>query len=260
MRHFPRIFREYAKLSVLGRDFLKNGFIIAPAMAQRNTRTALLLFTRSPHTEHRVKSLVDGPRGVSLLRRMVQQTLRVLYAARLPVVVCQDHEQVGDTFGERLTHAVEGVFAQGYGRVIVVGNDTPHLHASHILSAAALLNNYDCVIGPATDGGVYLLGLHRAAYVRDTFIQLAWETPQLAGSLRQVAAAQSIHITALLPLADVDTAADWQHFLGGIRVGSRLWRVFRAWIHERVPPPTLAVSYATRFYASTPTGRGPPLR
>lgn len=228
-------------------------------MAQRNTRTALLLFTRSPHAEHRAKSLLDGPKGVSLVRRMVQQTLRVLHTTRLPVVVCDGHDQVGDTFGERLAHAVEGVFAQGYGRVIVVGNDTPHLRSSHILSAATLLNNHDCVIGPATDGGVYLLGLHRAAYARETFLQLAWETPTMADSLRQVAAAQSIHLSTLLPLADLDTAADWQHFLSGLRVGSQLWRVFRAWIDVPAPQPAWATdNYATRFYGATPTGRGPP--
>lgn len=67
--------------------------------------------------------------------------------------------QVGGTFGERLKSALEGVFDEGASKVIVIGGDTPLLPGALLQAAVRGLDEHRVVLGPAEDGGYYLLGL-----------------------------------------------------------------------------------------------------
>lgn len=70
------------------------------------------------------------------------------------------HAQTGRNFAERLCNAVEALRAAGYERVVIVGRDCPSLTAEDVTLAFARLREGDAsVLGPATDGGCYLIGL-----------------------------------------------------------------------------------------------------
>lgn len=66
--------------------------------------------------------------------------------------------QQGAGLGERLCHGFQSLAARGYERIVVLGSDSPHVPATAIADAFAALETHDVVLGPARDGGYYLLG------------------------------------------------------------------------------------------------------
>lgn len=114
--------------------------------------------------------------------------------------------QRGTELGERMRNAFEDAFAAGHGRVVIIGSDLPGLSAGLLRDTLALLGSASVVVGPARDGGYYLLGLR--AMVPGIFEDIAWSTPEVLDATLSRLAALGI-TPALLPvLGDVDVAAD----------------------------------------------------
>src|SRR5262249_54199956 len=67
--------------------------------------------------------------------------------------------QKGKDLGERMSHAFEHSFRLGSRATLIIGSDCPQLSTSILRKAFRLLENNDLVLGPATDGGYYLVGL-----------------------------------------------------------------------------------------------------
>ena len=123
-------------------------------------------------------------------------------APRLPA-----RPQQGADLGERMLNAFREAFAAGNRRVIIIGSDAPDLPAEYVKKAFAVLaSGSDVVLGPAEDGGYYLIGLTRIC--EELFCGIAWSSPAvLEQSLARAAGAQ--RDVALLPLwHDIDTPAD----------------------------------------------------
>jgi rSAM/selenodomain-associated transferase 1 len=108
--------------------------------------------------------------------------------------------------GARLEGAFERAFAEGAARVVVVGTDCPGLDGSHLAMAFEGLRGADAVLGPAADGGYYLLGLTRL--LREVFRGIPWSTERtLAETLDRLRTGG--HSVVLLPtLRDVDRPED----------------------------------------------------
>src|SRR4029077_19526241 len=68
-------------------------------------------------------------------------------------------DQVGEDLGLRMHHTFVDLFTKGYKQVIIVGTDVPTLPLSVYQEAFAILGRSDVVLGPALDGGYYLIGL-----------------------------------------------------------------------------------------------------
>jgi rSAM/selenodomain-associated transferase 1 len=73
--------------------------------------------------------------------------------------VYQKHQQKGNDLGERMHNAFREAFSKGYKKVVIVGSDLYDLEAKDINYAFEQLSKCDVVIGPAVDGGYYLLGM-----------------------------------------------------------------------------------------------------
>jgi len=73
--------------------------------------------------------------------------------------IFKKYQQFGSDLGERMQLAFSNGFNNGYSKIIIVGSDLYHLKPQHIQEAFKALDNNDVVIGPAQDGGYYLLGL-----------------------------------------------------------------------------------------------------
>ena len=117
-------------------------------------------------------------------------------------------DQVGGDLGARMNQAFETMFARGYKRVLIVGTDVPSLPLDHYQQALAQLESHDLVLGPALDGGYYLIGLKRAA--PDLFVGIPWSTERVLGMTQEKATTLGLK-TALLPAwRDVDTIEDVQ--------------------------------------------------
>ena len=69
------------------------------------------------------------------------------------------YKQEGSNLGERMSNAFANAFNHNYGKVLIIGSDLYHLKAQHIDKAFDALNKHDFVLGPAHDGGYYLLGM-----------------------------------------------------------------------------------------------------
>lgn len=117
-------------------------------------------------------------------------------------------DQVGEDVGARMRQAFDSLFARGYRRVIIVGTDIPSLPLDHYQQALTLLDSHDLVLGPAFDGGYYLIGLKRAT--PELFTGTPWSTDLVLAATQEKAAKLGL-ATALLPAwRDVDTIADVQ--------------------------------------------------
>ncbi|MCG3778874.1 MAG: 2-phospho-L-lactate guanylyltransferase [Nitrospira sp.] len=117
-------------------------------------------------------------------------------------------DQVGEDLGQRLHHTFAHLFAKGYKQVIIVGTDVPTLPLSVYQDALTLLGRADLVLGPALDGGYYLIGLKQPA--EKLFAGVPWSTDQVLSVTQQHAKALGLSIGLTTPWRDVDTIADLQ--------------------------------------------------
>ncbi|MBX3330865.1 MAG: TIGR04282 family arsenosugar biosynthesis glycosyltransferase [Nitrospira sp.] len=115
-------------------------------------------------------------------------------------------DQVGDDLGARMNQAFNTLFARGYGQVLLIGTDVPTLPLDHFRQALASLENHDLVLGPAFDGGYYLIGLKRVA--PELFADIPWSTDQVLRLTQEKAAGIGLKASVIQPWRDVDTLAD----------------------------------------------------
>jgi rSAM/selenodomain-associated transferase 1 len=117
-------------------------------------------------------------------------------------------DQIGDDLGTRMNRTFETLFTQGYKHALIVGTDVPSLPLEHYKEALALLDSHDLVLGPALDGGYYLIGLNRP--VPDLFTGIPWSTDQVLNLTQEKASTLRLKVALLAPWRDVDTIEDLQ--------------------------------------------------
>ena len=115
-------------------------------------------------------------------------------------------DQVGADLGQRMHHTFASLFAKGYERVLLVGTDVPTLPLSVYQDALTLLGKSDVVLGPALDGGYYLIGLTKPA--EQLFTQVPWSTDQVLAVTQQNAKTLGLSVSLTTAWRDVDTIAD----------------------------------------------------
>jgi rSAM/selenodomain-associated transferase 1 len=123
--------------------------------------------------------------------------------------------QGGGPLGKRLTRAFADAFAGGWGRVVTIGSDCPEVTAGDVAQAWRALETQDVVLGPASDGGYWLVGLNAESFRSSAgiFNGIDWSTSRvLKQTLNWIKAnGKSYHL--LRELADVDTEEDWKGYL-----------------------------------------------
>ena len=113
--------------------------------------------------------------------------------------------------GERLTRAFAESFAEGARRVVIIGSDCPWLSDGDIEEAWKGLERHDLVIGPAKDGGYWLVGLRQPK--PEVFKGISWSTETVLAQTLEQARAGGLEFRLLRELSDVDTLGDWYAFL-----------------------------------------------
>ena len=114
--------------------------------------------------------------------------------------------QIGDDLGERMYSAfIDGL--ERYRTVVLVGSDCPFLNGEVVSRALGYLEaGYDCVLGPATDGGYVLMALARV--VPSLFEGLAWGGSQVLQQTRSRLRDAGFKWSELAPLPDIDCPRD----------------------------------------------------
>ncbi len=108
--------------------------------------------------------------------------------------------------GDRLQRAFADSFAAGADQVVAMGIDCPQLTAQQLEQAMQALADHDLVLGPATDGGYYLLGLRRPC--PEVFQEIAWSTDKVLQQTLAIAQGQNLRVATLAPLSDIDYPED----------------------------------------------------
>lgn len=195
--------------------------------------TALILFTLPAAEEARRKPL-GVPAGSAsrqrLFRALIARSRGVLEKAHAGDVWISTSTgysntsrharyllQRGSTFGERFAGVLQDAFDLGYEQVLIVGNDSPELTSGRVQGALGLLANHPgrAVVGPAPDGGFYLLAMDRASWqavgARD-LEQLPWCSHETFRSLEALFQRRGVRVFRQLAVRDLDTVMDLRAF------------------------------------------------
>ena len=112
--------------------------------------------------------------------------------------------QEGRDLGERLSSAFRQEFSDGAASVVVIGTDSPLISSALVMSAFRELETCDCVLGPSSDGGYYLLGL--CACRRELFEGIDWSTGKVLSQTLEAAGRLDLSHALLEEHFDVDDA------------------------------------------------------
>ena len=142
-------------------------------------KNLLLVFTRNPElgkVKTRLAKTVGNATALKIYIFLLERTRdisvkvsadkAVYYSVKVrendiwDASIFQKHQQVGEDLGIRMLHAFKNGFKAGYEKVMIIGSDLYDLTAETIENAFIALENNEVVIGPAEDGGYYLLGMN----------------------------------------------------------------------------------------------------
>lgn len=213
-----------------------------PASAQTNhthrTERALIVCTRIPepgHTKTRMMPDLSPAECVglhyALLRDVSALCLELsayadIFIAHTPGdttellhLLLRAHAtfftQSGSALGERMYNAMKHVFARGYSQVLMIGADIPEISPEICEHAFELLENSsstsdptspDVVLGPARDGGFYLIGMHEAH--PEAFSLAEYSHDQVFRDTKHACEQAGLHVGVLRALSDLDTIDD----------------------------------------------------
>ena len=209
---------------------------------------ALILFTRYPQAGKVKTRLIKclGPTGAAELhRRMTEQVIRNIEPAvqrnkvQLQIYSCGGTEeemqswlgtdflltqQQGNDLGERMLHAFVRTWRQGAERVLLIGSDCPGIESSIIESGLKNLAGHDLVLGPAADGGYYLIGLRAGVranmqadaqqcrqHYNSLFRNIDWGSGQVLQQTVRQAEKAGLSFALLPELHDIDRPEDLVH-------------------------------------------------
>jgi uncharacterized protein len=183
--------------------------------------TALIIFVRQPQlgkVKTRLAATMGDATALKVYELLLVHTYQVAASMDMPVYIYyadgiaendiwqgphfHKKEQQGDDLGLRMSNAFAEVFAQGHNKVIIIGSDCYDLTAAILTEAFNALAQSDAVIGPATDGGYYLLGLNRP--MPDLFEGIAWSTDTVAAATMSKLYDQGSSVMMLQALTDID--------------------------------------------------------
>jgi uncharacterized protein len=200
---------------------------------KKKAKDCLIIFTRYPQPGQVKTRLIPalGPEGAAALhRRMVEHTLDQARALRKikPVSIevwftngsmTQMQEWLGEDvayqtqpagdLGNRLALAFESAFRNGSTATVIIGTDCPDLRTDLLEESFSALQRQALVLGPAIDGGYYLIGLQRP--VPELFAGIAWSTASVLQATVETAEQLGLKPYYLARLSDIDLPQDLNH-------------------------------------------------
>jgi len=195
----------------------------------------LILFTRYPEpgtTKTRLIPALGADGAATLSRHMTEHTLAQVQMLQDQYWLQVEIRFAGGTselmqgwlgtewtytvqgtgdLGDRLLRSLQAAFNSGRSRVIIIGTDCPELNASLLQQAFDTLTHHDLVLGPALDGGYYLIGVSRL--IPELFHDIPWSTATVCQRTLEIGQQLGLAIAQLPPLSDIDYPEDlaiWQ--------------------------------------------------
>lgn len=203
-------------------------------------RQCVLVFLKVPQkvrVKTRLAQVLDRTTVEALYQNFVCDLLDLLERGRRNVVLCffpghaqqQVREWLGNGYpllpqrgnhlGERMANAFRDAFDSGFERVLLMGTDFPDLPADIIDEAFGRLPACDAVIGPAQDGGYYLIGFNSNTFVPSIFDDMAWGSATVFKNTLAVFEKNGSAFHVLPAWRDIDTYEDLLLFAANLHRG-----------------------------------------
>lgn len=192
------------------------------------SQNVLLIFQKNPVkglVKTRIASTLGEEMALSIYQFLLGKTFEE--AERIPqdkVVFFSDfipedhpfpkqllHLQEGSDLGVKMKNAFQKVFSIGYHKAVIIGTDCPELTSDILAEAFRNLDQSDLVIGPAADGGYYLLGMKSEHSF--LFQGIEWSTSEVFSRTLEIANHHKLSFSLLPVLHDIDEEEDWKKFI-----------------------------------------------
>ncbi|MEX2565226.1 MAG: TIGR04282 family arsenosugar biosynthesis glycosyltransferase, partial [Cyclobacteriaceae bacterium] len=188
-------------------------------------KKAIIVFQKYPEpgkVKTRLAKTIGKEKAALLYGYLVAHTHQQLKPIQADIVIYHDGKinysdypesryffdvQEGKDLGEKMGKAFSNQFSKGYDKILIIGTDCYELKSRHLEEAFNILEERDMVIGPALDGGYYLLGF-RAAPAAQLFEGIAWSTASVLEETLNIAHQLGYSVKLLEMLNDVDRWAD----------------------------------------------------
>lgn len=197
-----------------------------PLTKQQKMKKAIIIFVRNPElgkVKTRLAVTAGNEAALNIYQKLLLHTLQVSKKSAADKFVFY-HEKIelddiwnepgfykiiqsGTDLGDKMKNAFAAIFERSYKQVIIIGSDCLQLTSQIITQAFEKLNNNDAVIGPARDGGYYLLGMKKLSGF--LFDNKSWSTNTVFAETIKDFELTQLSFKKLPVLLDVDTEADW---------------------------------------------------
>ena len=185
---------------------------------------AIIIFQKNPElgrVKTRLAKTIGEVKALEAYQLLLQHTHAQVALIQCDVFVYFDKEidpgfirndrysgaiQCSGDLGCKMKTALEEVLAKGYQKVLVIGSDCPGLNAEVLEEAIVQLSSHDLVIGPAKDGGYYLIGMRKM--YSTLFESIPWSSAKVFSKTFFKAKKLWLQISLLRELADVDEYED----------------------------------------------------
>jgi rSAM/selenodomain-associated transferase 1 len=187
--------------------------------------TALVIFVRNPilgQVKTRLAKDIGDERACAIYLQLLEHTLKITRSLSFRKFIYYADEvsdydlwsvpgytkrmQSGTNLGERMLNSFKELFEQGFTRIVIIGSDCLQLQTENLQEAVTLLESNTAVIGPASDGGYYLLGLTKL--YPELFVNKPWSTNQVLTKTIDDFNNQGISYALLEELSDIDDITD----------------------------------------------------
>jgi rSAM/selenodomain-associated transferase 1 len=195
-------------------------------------KSIVLLFIKAPfkgRVKSRLASAVGEEAALELYKNFILDIIDALSTSGYPFRICfypPDAEkavttwlvghsaapQDGNDLGERMELAFKKIFSEGFTRAILIGSDVPDLTPAVFREALESLNENDAVIGPAADGGYYLIGFTRRSFLPRIFRGISWSTDTVFRETMDILNDSSLRVHLVPQWKDLDSLEDLKAF------------------------------------------------
>jgi rSAM/selenodomain-associated transferase 1 len=190
-----------------------------------NNKQLLMVFTKNPelgNCKTRLASTIGNEAALKVYEQLLDYTVAfsskanaekyVYYSKniqnndRWDESIFEKKTQAEGNLGVKMATAFKENFDQGFEKIIIIGSDCAEIDESDIKNAFQALDESEVVIGPAIDGGYYLLGMR--TFIPSLFQDKSWSTPDLINETISTLKKQQISFSLLKEKSDIDYEED----------------------------------------------------